>query len=43
MLDNPNRQVNLNEFTKTTGKTASLIREVSESPIHLHDLFDPTS
>ena len=33
-------QIILNEFTKTTGKTASLIREVSESPIHLHDLFD---
>ena len=33
-------QIILNEFTKTTGKTASLVREVSESPIHLHDLFD---
>ena len=30
----------LNEFMRTTGKTASLVRQISEAPIHLHDLFD---
>lgn len=30
----------LNEFMKTTAKTATLVRQVSENPLFLHDLFD---
>lgn len=30
----------LNEFMHTTAKTATLCRQVTENPLHLHDLFD---
>lgn len=30
----------LNEFMRTTAKTASLVRRVSENPLHLHDIFE---